>query len=237
MRIFILPLMLFIFAAICAAQPRKSDRELDGLKGQVHQITDAGMTKTYDQNGDLIQTEIGPNCFIKSVFSRVAVMSKTMKEHIMDASNSGYCTREREGFPREGNDVSYTINYKFDYNDAISSYQNSESYIWVHNEEKKIGDNHLWRKSQYFDQSSRLLEELFVDRNLIAYTTIYKYVAKDTDPIAAEFLTNNRFYRKDWYRYDKYDAQGNWTKRTTIKIEPENMTYSPQEINRKISYY
>lgn len=237
MRIFISPLMLFLLAAVCFAQPRKSDRELDGLKGQVHQVEHQGMTRTFDRNGDLIQTEIGPNCYIKSVFSRDAVMSKTMKEYVSDASNSGYCTMERKGFPREGNDVSYSIIYKLDYNDAISTFQNSESYIWVHNEDKRIGDALLSRRSRYFDQSTRLLEELFIDRNLIAYTIIYKYAAENTDPIAAEFFTNNKFYRKDWFRYDEHDAQGNWTKRTTIKVEPENMTYSPQETKRKITYY
>lgn len=228
-------LLIFAFSIYCSAQPRLTDRELDGLKGKVEKASDGWETKTYDREGYLVKIELqGGNCFINYAFTYTNPVKteRTMKATIHDFSNSGFCSMQFESLSKKNGAVVYILSRS----DAYSSYKNENSNHWLSSETGAVENKLQWRKTRLYDAKSRLLEVLYITSNLIAETIVYNYVGNDSEPDSAEFITNNRFSCKYWYKYDERDKHGNWTIRTPVKVEPASRG-GLEETKRNITYY
>src|SRR5687767_969030 len=102
----------------------------------------------------------------------------------------------------------------------------------------KVGKIVAWRKLYYFDDKSRLIEEIFTNYDLSIRSKIYTYEGNDTNPTSVEPFIDNRSIGKELYKYEEYDKEGNWTKRT----KTTSLAYSqgrPQLLTevRSITYY
>jgi hypothetical protein len=224
----VLVLCSALFAGAARAQPTKSDRDFDGLKGKVHQVshgnqmpfvqdrTRSGESETYDEQGNLIASvEVGADSYLRHTF--VHVDAKTVLEYWGD-----------NPLVPGSKEVDSRLSAKFVY-----KYDGKGNRIERSDFDKK-GSLTFQHKYTYDAKGSRISESTEVGKEV-------RDLVKFTYDEAGNVIAQTSGTQKTIYRYTQFDSSGNWTKRIVSALGIKEgeaqpaMQNSPEE--RSITYY
>ena len=218
-----------VVAALAArAEPLKTDRDFDRLKGKVHQVSHGnlmpsmrdkstnGESETYDERGNLIaNVEVGADSYLRHTY--VHVDTKMVLEY----------WSEDPSIPDDSADASHlSAKYVYKYDGKGNRIERSDF--------DKKGTLTFLHKYLYDPKGRRISESTEVGkevRDLVKFTY-------DKD---GNVLVQTSGSQKTTYRYTQFDSSGNWTKRIASGLgikEGEThptMQNSPEE--RFITYY
>lgn len=218
-----------VLAALAVqAQPPKSDRDFDGLKGKVHQMSHGnqmpsmqdkshdGESETYDEQGNLIASvAVGADSYLHHTY--VHVDARTVLEY----------WGEKPSLPGSKEDDSRQ-SAKF-----IYRYDGKGNRI-----EKSVfnKDGSLASKQEYtYDpKGRRISQSTEVDKEV-------REELKFTRDKAGNVITQTSGTQKTTYRYTEFDSSGNWIKRIisglAIKEGETQPTMQDSPEERSITYY
>jgi len=219
---------VLVVAMAARAQPPKSDRDFDGLKGKVHQVSHGnqvpsmqdksayGESETYDEQGNLIaRVEFGPDTYLRHIY--VHADAKTVLEY----------WGEKPLLPGSKEDDS-RLSAKF-----IYRYDGDGNRI----EKLVFNKDGLPASAQMYTYDPK-------GRRVSQTTEVNKEIREEvkfTYDKGGNVATQTTGTQKTAYRYTQFDSSGNWIKRISSGLgikEGENqptMQNSPEE--RFITYY
>jgi YD repeat-containing protein len=210
------------------AEPPKSDRDFDGLKGKVHQVNHGnqmpsmqdrsvyGKSETYDEQGNLIaRVEIGPDTYLRYTYA--SVDAKTVLEN----------WDEKPSLPGSKEDGSH-LSAKFVY-----QYDGKGNRIEKSDFDKK-GSPTFTHKYLYDPKGRRISESTEVGKEV---RDLLQFTYDDAGHIIGKVDGT----QTTAYRYVQFDSSGNWTKRITIgmgiKEGDTHPTMQESLEERSITYY
>jgi hypothetical protein len=224
----VLVLCSALFAGAARALPPKTDRDFDGLKGKVHQVSHGnlmpsmqdksanGESETYDEQGNLIASiEVGADSYLRHTY--VHDDAKMVLEYWGENPSI-------PGSKEDASRLSAKYVYKYDGKGnriEKSDYDKKGSPTFEH---KYLYDSKSWRISE----STEVGKEV---RDLLKFTY----------DKAGNVIAQTSGTQTTTYRYIQFDSSGNWIKRVASGLgikEGEaqpTMQNSPEE--RFITYY
>jgi len=217
-----------VLAALTArAQPLKTDRDFDGLKGKVHQVSHgnqmpsgqdkshSGESETYDEKGNLIaRVEMGADSYLRHTYAHVD--AQTVLEY----------WGENPSIP--GNQDASRLSAKFVYKYDGKGNRTEKSDF------DKKGSLTFKHKYLYDPKGRRISESTEVGKKV-------RDVVKFTYDTAGNVIVQTSGSQRTTYRYTQFEGSGNWTARIVSSLgikEGETqptMQNSPEE--RSITYY
>jgi hypothetical protein len=219
-----------VLAALAAqARPVSSDRDCDGLKGKVHQVSHgnqmpstqdkshSGESETYDEQGNLIATvAVGADSYLRHTYI-----------HIDSAQAVLEYWGDKPSLPVNREDDSrLSAKFVYKYNGKGSRIEKS-----VFNKDGSLASK---QKYIYDSKGWRISESTEVDKEV-------RDVLKFTYDEAGNIIARSSGTQTTTYRYLQFDSSGNWIKRIARSLgikEGETqptMQDSPEE--RSITYY
>ncbi len=218
-----------VLAALTAqAQPPKSDRDFDGLKGKVHQVTrgslmpsapeksNSGESQTYDEQGNLTASiVVGADSYLRHTYVH------------LDAQAVLVFWGEKPSIPGSKEDdsrLSARFLYKYD-----GKGNRIEKSIF-----RKDGSLASKQTYKYDPKGRRVSESTEVDKEV-------PEELKFTYDKAGNVIAQISGSRKTIYRYVQFDPSGNWVKRIAsslgIKEGEDHPTMQETTEERFITYY
>jgi YD repeat-containing protein len=215
-------------AVVAQAEPPKPDRDFDGLKGKVHQVSHGnqipslqdkstnGKSETYDEEGNLIATvEVGADSYLRHTYFHFD--AKTVFEY----------WGEKPPVPGSKEDYS-RLSGKFVY-----KYDGKGNRIEKSDFDKK-GSLTFMHKYLYDPKGRRISESTEVGKEV-------RELVKFTYDDAGNIIGRINGTQTTAYRYAQFDSAGNWAKRIIIGLGIKEGQTEPtlQESleERSITYY
>lgn len=257
-------LLMFALSVSCFGQLNKmlkTDAEIAGLKGKVKDVSLYRWdSDDYNEKGFLIITDRSAGCPNTLTYGDFNFENRTrqIKREVKDYTGSGTCGRffkeeivyfklpAKELTTSTGKkilDFPHFITYEVSYKTSADSEYSNRGYIADSKtkfieENAKVGKMFAWRTKYFFDENSRLVEEIHINYNLTFRLTKYFYNEKDTFPVSSEKFLDNILFEKKLYQYEKFDKEGNWIKRIATDGTNKN-SRQPQSFTeeRTITYY
>lgn len=252
MKLLVLTLIFGSLLSISGhSQTLKTDRETDGLKGNVRSvITERADVKktigklvesnrrseseyTYDKNGRRLTWKsydyFSGNLFDSVVYGNVDGYKVSRYEKVENANKITTVSKPIDQ-PAKASDPRYDYKFKYKYDKAGNMSEES----WYQSNGK------LWLRYVY-DLKGNKKEELVysADGSLNQkYTYTLNDVGNEIEMLVFDVETN-KLEGKETYEYLELDAIGNWTKRITYEGDKESkFTLKPREVfYRKLIYY
>jgi YD repeat-containing protein len=224
----LLVLCSVVVAMTARAQPLKTDRDFDRLKGKVHQVSHgnqmpsmqdkshSGESETYDKQGNLIASvEVGADSYLRHTY--VHLDPKTVLEY----------WDEDPAIPENRADASHlSAKYVYKYDGNGNRIERSDF--------DKKGTPTFQHKYLYDSKGRRISESTEVGKEV---RDLVKFIYNKEGNV----ITQTSGSQKTTYRYIQFDSSGNWTKRIVSALgikegesEP-TMQNIPEE--RFITYY
>ncbi len=223
----VLLLCSVIVALAAQAEQPKSDRDFDGLKGKVHQVSHGGLmpsmqekstngkSETYDEPGNLIATgEIGADSYLRHTY--VHLDPKTVLEY----------WSENPSIPGSQDASHLSAKYVYKYDGKGNRIEKSDF--------DKKGALTFTHNYVYDAKGRRISESTEVGKEV---HDLVKFIYDKNGNVLAQINGS----QKTAYRYIQFDSFGNWTKRIVSGLgikEGEGqptMQNTPEE--RFITYY
>ncbi len=218
-----------VIAALSArASSPKSDRDFDGLKGKVHEVSHGklmpsmedkshyGESETYDEQGNLIATmEVAADSRLRR--SYVSIDPRTVLEY----------WGEEPAFPgRKEDDYRLSAKFVYKYDGKGNRIEKS-----IFHKDGSLASKH---KYTYDPKGRRITESTEVGKEV---SDVLKFTYDEKGNLIAQASGT----QKTTYRYTQFDSAGNWIKRISSGLaikegeaEP-TLQESPEE--RFITYY
>ncbi len=210
------------------AQPPKSDRDFDGLKGKVHQVSHgnlmpsmqdklhSGESETYDEQGNLVATVVvGADAYLRHAYAHFDV--QTVFEYWGEKPSP-------PGSEEDYSRLSAKFIYKYDGNGnriEKSDFNNKGSLTATH-------------KYLYDPKGRRISESTEVGKEV-------RELVKFTYDAAGNIIGRVNGTQTTAYRYAQFDSAGNWTKRIVIGLGIKEGETQPALVEsleeRSITYY
>ena len=226
---FALVLCSVSIAVAAQAEPPKSDRDCDGFKGKVHQVshgnqmpsvqdkTHSGESETYDEQGNLIASvSVGADAYLRHTYVHIGG-AQAVLEYWGDKPSLSVGKED---------DSRLSAKYIYKYNGNGSRVEKS-----VFNKDGSLAS----KQKCAYDPKGRLISaSTEVDKEV-------RDVLKFTYDEAGNVIAQTSGTQTTTYRYVQFDNSGNWTKRIVSGLgikEGETrptMQNSPEE--RFITYY
>jgi hypothetical protein len=196
----VLVLCSIVAALTVQAQPTKSDRDFDGLKGKVHQVSHGGLmpsvqgksangkSETYDEAGNLTASlDVGADSYLRHTY--VHLDPKTVLEY----------WSENPSLPVSKEDNSHlSAKYVYKYDGKGKRIEKSDF--------DKKGSLTFNHKYVYDAKDRRISESTEVGKEV---RDLVKFIY-DKD---GNVLVQTSGSQKTTYRYTHFDSSGNWTAR------------------------
>ena len=225
---FVLVLGGVLTALVAQAQPAKSDRDFDGLKGKVHQVSHGnhmpsmqdkshhGESETYDEQGNLIATvAVGADSCLRHAY--VHIDAQTVLEY----------WGEEPSLPGSKEDDT-RLSAKF-----VNKYdgKGNRTEKSVFNKDGSLASK---QKYTYDPKDRRISESTEVDKEV-------REELKFTHDKAGNVIGQTNGTQKTTYRYTQFDSSGNWIKRIVsglgIKVGETQPTMQDSPEERFLTYY
>lgn len=218
-----------VVAALSAhAESPKPDRDFDGLKGKVHQVSHGnqmpslqdksayGKSETYDEQGNLIASaEVGPDSYLHHTYVH------------LDTKNVLEYWGEKPSLPgNKENDSHLSAKFVYRYDGRGNRIEKSDF--------DKKGSLTFTHKYLYDPKGRRISESTEVGKEV---RDLLKFTYDDAGHITGQINGT----QTTAYRYVQSDSSGNWTKRIVIGLGIKEGDAQPtmQESleERSITYY
>ena len=218
-----------VLAALGAqARPAMSDRDCDGLKGKVHQVSHGnqmpsmqdkshyGESLTYDEQGNLIASvAVGADSYLRHAY--VHVDAQAVLEYWGEKPSL-------PGSKEDGSQLSAKFIYKYD-----GKGNRTEKSVF-----NKDGSLASKQKYTYDPKGRRTSQSTEVDKEV-------REVLKFTHDEAGNVITQTSGTQETTYRSTEFDSSGNWVKRIIsglgIKEGETRPTMQDSPEVRFITYY
>ena len=215
-------------ALVAEARPPQSDRDFDGLKGKVHQVSHgnqmpslqdkshSGESETYDEQGNLIATvAVGADSYLRHTY--VHIDARTVLEYWCD----------NPSLPGDKEDDSHlSAKYVYKYDGKGNRIEKADF--------DKAGSPTFTHKYLYDPKGRRISESTEVGKEV-------REELKFTRDKAGNVIGQTNGTQKTIYRYTQFDSPGNWVKRIVsglgIKEGETQPTMQNSLEERFLTYY